>query len=200
MASSTSKLLRLLLTSLLGAGLAGVWSVVPAAAPQNQETPAVKSEETTPTFTVRAQRNEVLVRVIVRDANGNALRGLSKDDFRLFDNGKPQSVTAFSVENNQPAPAGKPSALAAAPAQSAEPGEAEPVLALPERYVAFYFDDLVVSFEDMVRVREFDACIPSFALRPLALKCSRQPREASGYLIKASRVLPASSCRLGEAP
>jgi hypothetical protein len=103
MASSTSKLLRLWLASMLGAGLAGVWSAVPAAAPQNQETPEVKSEETTPTFTVRAQRNGVLVPVIVRDANGNAVRGLTKDDFRLFDNGKPQSVTAFSVGNNQPA-------------------------------------------------------------------------------------------------
>jgi VWFA-related protein len=149
-----SKLLWL--ACVLGAGFAGVWPAIPAATPQNQETPEVKSEETTPTFTVRAQRNEVLVRVIVRDTNGNAVGGLTKDAFRLFDNGKPQSVTAFTVENNQPAPAGKPPAPAAATAQSAEPAEAEPapVLALPERYVAFYFDDLVVPFEDMVRVRE----------------------------------------------
>jgi len=166
MVSSTSKLLRLLLASMLGAGLASVWPAVPAAAPQNQETPEVKSEETTPTFTVRAQRNEVLVRVIVRDANGNAVRGLTKDDFRLFDNGKPQSMTAFSAENNQPAPAVKPSAPAAAPAQSAEPVEAEPVLALPERYVAFCFDDLVVSFEDMVRVREATEKFIESSLQP----------------------------------
>ena len=156
MVSSTSKLLRLLLTSVIGVGLVVVWPAVAAAA-QNQEPPEVKSEETAPTFTVRAQRNEVLVRVIVRDANGNVVGGLTKDDFRLFDNRKPQSVTAFSVENNQLAPAGKPPTPAAATAksaQSAEPAEAEPVLALPERYVAFYFDDLVVSFEDMVRMRE----------------------------------------------
>ena len=156
MVSSTSKLLRLLLTSVIGVGLVVVWPAVAAAA-QNQEPPEVKSEETAPTFTVRAQRNEVLVRVIVRDANGNVVGGLTKDDFRLFDNRKPQSVTAFSVENNQLAPAGKPPTPAAATAksaQSAEPAEAEPVLALPQRYVAFYFDDLVVSFEDMVRIRE----------------------------------------------
>jgi VWFA-related protein len=166
MVSPTSKLLRLLLASMLGTGLTVVWPAVPAAAPQNQETPEVKSEETTPTFTVRAQRNEVLVRVIVRDANGNAVRGLTKDDFRLFDNGKPQSVTAFSVENNQPAQAVKPPAPASAPAQSAEPVEAEPVLALPERYVAFYFDDLVVSFEDMVRVREAAGKFIESSLQP----------------------------------
>jgi VWFA-related protein len=162
-------LLRLLLAGVLGAGLAGLWPAVPAAAPQNQETPEVKSEETTPTFTFRAQRNEVPVRVIVRDAKGNTVGGLTKDDFRLFDNGKPQSLTAYTVENNQPASAGKPPAPAAATAQAtpageppapaaapakAAPAQAEPVLALPERYVAFYFDDLVVSFEDMVRMRE----------------------------------------------
>jgi VWFA-related protein len=163
-------LLRLLLACGLGAGLAGVWPVVPAAAPQNQETPKVKSEETAPTFTLRAQRNEVLVRVIVRDANGNAVGGLTKDDFRLFDNGKPQSVTAFTIENNQPAPAGTPPAPAIAAAQtaptgkppastaatpkSAQPAQAEAVLAPPQRYVALFFDDLVMSFEDMVRMRE----------------------------------------------
>ncbi len=154
MASASSKLLRLLPALLLGVGLAGGWPAVPPGALQNQETPEVKSEETTPTLTFQAQRNEVLVRVIARDANGNAVSGLTRDDFRLFDNGKPQSVTAFSVENNQPAPAGKPPARAPEASRPPEPAEAEPVLALPERYVAFYFDDLVVPFEDMVRIRE----------------------------------------------
>jgi VWFA-related protein len=170
MVSSTSKLLRLWLAGVLGVGLAGVWSAVPAAAPQNQEKPEVKSQETAPTFTFRAQRNEVPVRVIVRDANGNTVGGLTKDDFRLFDNGKLQSLTAFTVENNQPAsagklpapaaaiaqaaPAGKPPASTAAIGKPAEPMQAEPVPALPQRYLAFYFDDLVVSFEDMVRMRE----------------------------------------------
>jgi VWFA-related protein len=148
-----AKLARLLLTSALGAGLASVFPAVPAALSQNQEAPEVKSEETTPTFTVRAQRNEVLVRVVVRDAKGNAVGGLSKDDFRLSDNGKPQSVTVFTVEQYTANPAGPPPATAPATAKPPAPGEAAPVLVLPQRYVAFFFDDLVVSFEDMVRVR-----------------------------------------------
>jgi VWFA-related protein len=149
-----AKLARLALIAGLGAGIAGVWPAVPAAVPQNQEAPEMKSEETTPTFTVRAQRNEVQVRVVVRDANGNTVGSLTKDDFRLSDNGKPQSVTVFTVENNKPTPSGEPPAPAAATAKPAEPSEAEPVLALPQRYVAFYFDDLVVTFEDLVRTRE----------------------------------------------
>lgn len=165
MASSTSKLLWLLLALLPGAGLGGGWPVVSPSAPPNQETPEVKSEETEPTLTLQAHRNEVQVRVIVRDANGNAVGGLTKDDFRLFDNGKLQSATAFSSENNQSAPGGKPPALAPA-AQPTEPAEAEPVLALPKRYVAFYFDDLVVSFEDMARIREAAGKFIEASLQP----------------------------------
>jgi VWFA-related protein len=147
------KLARLLLTSALGAGIASFWSAVPAALSQNQEAPEVRSEETTPTFTVRAQRNEVLVRVVVRDANGNAVGRLSKDDFRLSDNGKPQSLTVFTVEHYKATPAGEPPATASSTAKPTAPAEAAPVLVLPQRYIAFFFDDLVVSFEDMVRVR-----------------------------------------------
>jgi VWFA-related protein len=146
------KLVRLLLAVPLGAGIAGVWPAVSAAVSQNQEAPEIRSEETTPAFTVRAQRNEVLVRVVVRDANGNAVGGLTKDDFRLSDNGKPQSVTLFKVETYKGAPAGQPLAAPSA-AKPAQPVEAEPSPPLPQRYVAFYFDDLVVTSEDMMRVR-----------------------------------------------
>ena len=142
-----------LLASLLGVGLAGASLLVPATAPQNQEAPEVKSEETTPSFTVRAQRNEVLVRVIVRDANGNAVGGLTKDDFRLSDNGKPQSLTVFTVEHYKAGSAGQPPASAGETAKPAAPSEAAPVPPLPQRYVAFFFDDLVVSFEDLARTR-----------------------------------------------
>jgi hypothetical protein len=123
-----ANLVRLLLASLLGAGIAGVWPAAPAAVSQNQEAPEIKSEETTPTFTVRAQRNEVLVRVVVRDANGNAVGGLTKDDFRLSDNGKPQSVTVFTVEHYKATPPGEPPAPAAATAKPAAPSEAAPLL------------------------------------------------------------------------
>jgi VWFA-related protein len=166
-----ANLARLLLSLLLGAGIAGVWPPAPAAAPQNQEAPEIKSEETTPAFTVRAQRNEVLVRVVVRDANGNAVGGLTKDDFRLSDNGKPQSVTVFTVEHYTVPPGGKLPAPAATTTKPAAPSEAGPVLALPQRYVAFYFDDLVVVFEDLARVR---------AAAERYLDSSMQPADRAG--------------------
>jgi VWFA-related protein len=166
-----AKVARLLLASALGAGLAGALLLVPATAPQNQEAPEMKTEETKETFTVRAQRNEVQVRLVVRDANGNAVGGLTKDDFRVSDNGKPQTVTLFTVENNKATPPGKPAALATATANSAAPSEGEPVLELPQRYVAFFFDDLVVLFEDMVRVR---------AATERYLDSSMQPTDRAG--------------------
>jgi len=144
---------RQLTISLFGLSIGGVWAVVAAGALQNQEAPEIKSEEAPATFTVRAQRNEVLVRVVVRDAKGNAVGGLTKDDFRLSDNGKPQSVTVFTVEHFKATPAGTPPTPAAPSAKSTEPTEAAPALELPQRYVAFFFDDLVVSFEDMYRTR-----------------------------------------------
>jgi VWFA-related protein len=147
-----AKLTRPMFIGVLLAGIACIWFIGPAPALQNQETPEIKSEETAPTFTVRAQRNEVLVRVVVRDKDGKAVGGLTKDDFRLSDNSKPQSVTLFKVETFAAAPAATPTSPSAT-AKPPAPPEAPPALALPQRYVAFYFDDLVVTFEDMYRTR-----------------------------------------------
>jgi len=164
------KWVRLLSISFLGVGIAGIWPLRPAPNPQNQDVPEIKSEETTPTFTVRAQRNEVLVRVVVRDKDGKAVGGLTKDDFRLSDNGKPQSLTVFRVETFAAAPAAAPSPTSAT-AKPPAPSEAAPALELPQRYVAFYFDDLVVTFEDMYRTR---------AAAEKYLNSSLQPADRAG--------------------
>lgn len=137
---------------LLG-GIACTWYFGLALALQIQEPPEIKSEEATPTYTLRAQRNEVLVRVVVRDKDGKAVGGLTKDDFRLSDNGKPQSVTLFKVETYKAAEAVQPLGTAPPAAKSTQPVEVETSPELPQRYVALYFDDLVVKFEDMTRVR-----------------------------------------------
>jgi len=40
----------------------------------------------------------VLVRTVVRDTQGKAIGTLNKEDFQLFDNGKPQLIKQFVVE------------------------------------------------------------------------------------------------------
>jgi len=64
-----------------------------------------------PTYTLRAQRNVVIVRVIVRDRNGKAVAGLHKEDFRLFDDKGPQTIDGFSVDS----PGVKASPVASSP-------------------------------------------------------------------------------------
>jgi hypothetical protein len=55
------------------------------------------SPETAVTFKLRV--NVVEVRVVVRDERGNPVENLKQSDFRLFDDGKPQTITSFTVEN-----------------------------------------------------------------------------------------------------
>ncbi len=53
-------------------------------------------EEASTTFKVKV--NLVEVRVVVRDAYGKAVGNLKQEDFQLTDNGKPQIISKFSVE------------------------------------------------------------------------------------------------------
>lgn len=62
------------------------------------QTPEMASHESQPTFTSRS--NLVLVRVVVRDKKGQPHGTLQKEDFQLFDKGKPQVISKFSVEKS----------------------------------------------------------------------------------------------------
>src|SRR5271157_5671241 len=93
---------RLLLVGLLAAG---VFSGVPAAAGQGSAEQEIATQEVQAPFKVQVQRNMVLVRVIVRDSNGRPVARLRKEDFRLFDNGKPQQIDQFALESSSGASA-----------------------------------------------------------------------------------------------
>lgn len=91
------------------------------------------------------------MRTVVRDAQGMAVPNLSKEDFRLSDNGKPQEISEFSVELSRPAAPG--AAQQVNPSRAEKPPEKLEITAIAERFVAFYFDDTFMSFEDIVRTR-----------------------------------------------
>lgn len=106
------------------------------------------------TFKIRAERNLVVVRVVVRDSSGKVIAGLHKEDFRLFDNGKPQSISGFTVESPEAKVSPATVGAAAQPPTAAVPAEAEHPVVMPERFVVLFFDDIHISFEDMVRTRD----------------------------------------------
>jgi len=99
--------------------------------------------------TIKVSVKFVPVSVVLLDSKGNAVGNLRKEDFRLFDNGVPQTITRFSVEKTAvSASAEHPSAP-----NRAEPA-AEPAAPVPaDRSVAYVFDDIHAAFEDLASAR-----------------------------------------------
>jgi VWFA-related protein len=50
-------------------------------------------------YRIRVTSDLVLTNVVVRDRQGNLVRGLSQDDFSILEDGKPQRITSFDFEN-----------------------------------------------------------------------------------------------------
>src|SRR5271154_7371742 len=105
-----------------------------APAPPGADMAELTTEEAS--VPLRVLVNLVPVRVIVRDSNGNAVATLHKEDFQLYQDGKPQIISNFSVET--PASAAHPVVPAnVAPAGPAQPGEpAAPAFLPSSRFVA----------------------------------------------------------------
>src|SRR5215831_732252 len=53
-----------------------------------------------PPVVLRATSRQVRVNVIVRDRHGEPVRDLKKENFRVYDNGKLQQISAFSMDSN----------------------------------------------------------------------------------------------------
>ena len=88
---------------------------------------------------IRTQVELVEVPTVVRDSKGVAIAGLKRGDFELFDAGKKQEISAFSVETF--ARAGVP--IETKPGAPLPPaGTAEPIPKPHRRYIALVFDDL----------------------------------------------------------
>src|SRR5271154_550639 len=121
-----------------------------APAPPGADMAELTTEEAS--VPLRVLVNLVPVRVIVRDANGNAVATLHKEDFQLYQDGKPQLISNFSVET--PASANAVVATNSAPAAPAQPGEpAVPAFQAASRFVALLFDDGLLNQQDLMQAR-----------------------------------------------
>jgi len=89
----------------------------------------------------------VPVRVVVRDATGHIVANLHKEDFQLFEDGKPQVISNFAVET-----------LASIQQHVVQPispavttgTPAAPAFLPPSRFVALLFDDPHLKLQDLM--------------------------------------------------
>jgi VWFA-related protein len=117
-----------------------------------QSQPEITSQEAPVTFSSRV--NLVSVPVVVRDRAGRSIGGLRKEDFQLFDKGKLQTITKFSIEASGAVAAGATAAAKETSVTSPVVGfpEAKPVL--PERYIAYLVDDIHLKSSDLLQTRQ----------------------------------------------
>jgi VWFA-related protein len=112
-----------------------------AAHAQQKPVPAVENE---PEEVIRLDTELVQVRAVVTDSKGQPVDGLTQDDFEVFEDGKPQPISFFSVVR---AP-GREEARVAAPG-------AKPNRAAPARTVVLLVDTLHLAPGNLVRAKGF---------------------------------------------
>ena len=124
----------------------------PAAAPVATQASSgeVVTRDTPATF--RTKVNLVLVPVVVRDSRGKAVGTLTKDDFQLFDKGKVQFISKFSVEKTGTKPKVVIEDTSGTKLEQQAAGE-KPPPAIADRFTAYVFDDVHLKFGDLVQSR-----------------------------------------------
>ena len=68
-----------------------------AQAPAPPQPPAAPPSSSQPAVTFKVEVNYVEINASVTDAQGGFVRNLTRDDFQVLEDGKPQSLTAFSM-------------------------------------------------------------------------------------------------------
>jgi VWFA-related protein len=113
------------------------------------KSPEIASHDAATTFSSKV--NLVMVPVVVRDPKGHAIGTLKKEDFQLFDKGKPQVISKFTIEKAD----GRVPIEVTATEPDLEKGEAKTAEGpLPaNRFVAYLFDDMHTAFGDLAQAR-----------------------------------------------
>jgi VWFA-related protein len=136
----------------------GAWAQAPPAANQTASAtggtavaPDVTQHESPATFSSRVSL--VMVPVVVRDSKGRAIGNLTKEDFQLFDKGKPQIITRFSVEKSGERAASQAAQVKAeAAADGAEESTGKGGI-IASHFVAYLFDDEHLDVGDLAQAR-----------------------------------------------
>ncbi|HXH50892.1 MAG TPA: VWA domain-containing protein [Terriglobia bacterium] len=112
---------------------------------------------------LQVERNLVEVRVVALDPHGNPIGGLKKSDFRVYDNGKLQDISDFSVEE---AGGKMVSGSPQMPASASPPAGASMHTAAATRFIALFFDDRDKPVSDLIYARRAAREFVTHGLRP----------------------------------
>ena len=124
-----------------------IFSIFTAVLAAQAQTGEVTTREETPTF--QSSVNLVHVPVVIRDKQGHSVGTFHKEDFQLTDRGKPQEIAQFALEGSA---VPKPAAAHQIKAEIAG-GPAASKPEAPTRFVAFVFDDVHLTLEDLQHAR-----------------------------------------------
>ena len=115
--------------------------------PQNKNTKKEASLKSRSSFGVKV--NAVVINAAVTDKSGNPVTDLTAGDFKLFDDGKPQSIQTFAMESIDPPELEK----AQVPAVSSQSNRKSPKRDAPQknterppRSISIVIDDLTMEF------------------------------------------------------
>jgi VWFA-related protein len=122
----------------------------PPSKPKTEGNSEISQTDSAATFKVRV--NLVQVRVIVRDSSGKPVDNLSRQDFLLYDQGKLQNISNFSVETTQTRQQ-RAAAVAKTQQDAADDSFEHKPPVLPERFVALVFDDTHLTLQDATFAR-----------------------------------------------
>jgi len=117
-----------------------------------QQTSNAPTQDANPQgFRLRVSSSLVLVPVVVRDAKGQPVTGLRKEDFKVFDRGHEQQIGQFEVESLAPA---QPLTTTPASTGGANAASSSTTANTQPRYLAFFFDNLHASQADLQGARD----------------------------------------------
>jgi VWFA-related protein len=130
------------LFSVFGLFLAsGLWS----ADKDQKKDKSQKDSEKPPSFTVKVPVDVVIVSATVTDKQGNQVKDLAKDDFKVYEDGKPQPIHTFALESYKATQVTDQSGKVVSPdgTSPTEPGAGS------SRLISLVIDDLTTSSTEL---------------------------------------------------
>ncbi len=129
------------------AGVACVLGIVHAQQPQSSSTePQLHYEPAAPVGKLSSNVKLVTVYAVVRDKHGKIVPNLTKDDFNLEEDGRPQTISNFVVQADVPLTLGL----------LVDTSESQRAVIVPEREASYTFLDHMLTAKDVAFVIHFD--------------------------------------------